>query len=128
MFPSAEELVEQCGKFKLMDRVLTRLRERGHKVLIFSQMTRMLNSSSRSWSRETTAGRCAHRRQRAVAGAQGADGKFNSDPSYNVFLLSTRGVASAQPHRRGHGHHLRLGLEPASGYAGDGQVSPHRTD
>jgi len=42
-YPSAEELVAQCGKFQLMDRLLTRLKAKGHKVLIFSQMTRMLD-------------------------------------------------------------------------------------
>lgn len=42
-FPSADELVADCGKMRLLDRLLTRLRARGHKVLIFSQMTRMLD-------------------------------------------------------------------------------------
>ena len=31
------------GKFKLLDRLLTRLYQGGHKVLIFSQMTKLLN-------------------------------------------------------------------------------------
>jgi ATP-dependent DNA helicase len=31
-YPSGEELIEQCGKFKLMDRLLTRLKAEGHKV------------------------------------------------------------------------------------------------
>ena len=43
MFPTPGELIEQCGKFRLLDRVMTKLREKGHKVLIFSQMTRMLD-------------------------------------------------------------------------------------
>ena len=42
-FPSADELVRDCGKFRLLERLLQRLRARGHKVLIFSQMTRMLD-------------------------------------------------------------------------------------
>jgi ATP-dependent DNA helicase len=42
-FPSADELVAACGKMRLLDRLLTRLRAKGHKVLIFSQMTRMLD-------------------------------------------------------------------------------------
>jgi ATP-dependent DNA helicase len=29
-------------EFKLLDRIMTKLRARGHKTLIFSQMTRML--------------------------------------------------------------------------------------
>ncbi|KAI5061437.1 hypothetical protein GOP47_0023942 [Adiantum capillus-veneris] len=35
-FPPVEKLVEQCGKLKLLDGILVHLRERGHKVLIFS--------------------------------------------------------------------------------------------
>ena len=42
-FPSADELVASCGKLKLLERLLVRLRARGHRVLIFSQMTRMLD-------------------------------------------------------------------------------------
>ena len=37
-FPSAAELVEQCGKMQLLDRLLKPLKARGHKVLIFSQV------------------------------------------------------------------------------------------
>ncbi|KAG2499485.1 hypothetical protein HYH03_002432 [Edaphochlamys debaryana] len=43
MLPSADELVAQCGKMALLERLLTELRKRGHRVLIFSQMTEMLN-------------------------------------------------------------------------------------
>jgi ATP-dependent DNA helicase len=42
-FPSADELVAACGKLQLLERLLLRLRSRGHRVLIFSQMTRMLD-------------------------------------------------------------------------------------
>ena len=37
VYPPAEELVKQCGKLQLLDRLLTALKARGHKVLIFSQ-------------------------------------------------------------------------------------------
>ena len=36
-------LVLASGKFKLLDRLLPRLKKEGHKVLIFSQMTALLN-------------------------------------------------------------------------------------
>lgn len=36
-------LVMASGKFKLLDRILPRLYARKHKVLIFSQMTELLN-------------------------------------------------------------------------------------
>ena len=38
-----QDLVEICGKMKVLDQMLTALLERKHKVLIFSQMTRMLD-------------------------------------------------------------------------------------
>lgn len=37
-FPPVDELVRQCGKMQLLDRLLTRLQAGGHKVLIFSQV------------------------------------------------------------------------------------------
>lgn len=38
--PDAKELVAQCGKMKLMERILKKLHAGGHKVLIFSQVRR----------------------------------------------------------------------------------------
>lgn len=37
-YPSSQELLEQCGKLQLLNRLLLRLKENGHKVLIFSQV------------------------------------------------------------------------------------------
>ncbi len=37
-YPPKEELIEQCGKLTLLDRLLTQLRKGGHRVLIFSQV------------------------------------------------------------------------------------------
>jgi ATP-dependent DNA helicase len=36
-------LIAASGKFKLLDRMLTKLKAEGHKVLIFSQMTRLMD-------------------------------------------------------------------------------------
>ncbi len=36
-------LVNSCGKMQLLDSMLLRLKERGHRVLLFSQMTRLLD-------------------------------------------------------------------------------------
>jgi SWI/SNF-related matrix-associated actin-dependent regulator of chromatin subfamily A member 5 len=41
--PLGEHLVENCGKMVLLDKLLKRLRERGHRVLLFTQMTRILD-------------------------------------------------------------------------------------
>lgn len=39
-YPTPEELIKQCGKMELLDRLLKRLHAGGHKVLIFSQVRR----------------------------------------------------------------------------------------
>lgn len=41
--PSGDHLVENSGKLVLLDKLLVRLQERGSRVLVFSQMTRMLD-------------------------------------------------------------------------------------
>ncbi|XP_027361856.1 ATP-dependent DNA helicase DDM1 [Abrus precatorius] len=43
LYPPVNEIVEQCGKFHLLDRLLQRLFARNHKVLIFSQWTKVLD-------------------------------------------------------------------------------------
>ncbi|CAM8996032.1 unnamed protein product [Rhodiola kirilowii] len=42
-YPPVEEIVKQCGKFHLLDRLLEKLFARNHKVLIFTQWTKILN-------------------------------------------------------------------------------------
>ena len=41
--PMGEHLVENCGKMVLLDKLLKKMKERDHRVLIFSQMTRMID-------------------------------------------------------------------------------------
>ncbi|GAX14112.1 SWI/SNF-related matrix-associated actin-dependent regulator of chromatin subfamily A member 5 [Fistulifera solaris] len=41
--PLGEHLVENCGKLSMVDKLLKRLKERGDRVLIFTQMTRVLD-------------------------------------------------------------------------------------
>ncbi|KAL1354807.1 hypothetical protein HN51_006861 [Arachis hypogaea] len=43
LYPPVNEIVEQCGKFRLLERLLERLFARKHKVLIFSQWTKVLD-------------------------------------------------------------------------------------
>lgn len=38
-----QQLIRSSGKLVLLDKLLVRLKERGHRVLIFSQMVRMLD-------------------------------------------------------------------------------------
>ncbi|GAB0493027.1 hypothetical protein MMPV_004299 [Pyropia vietnamensis] len=41
--PYGDHLITNCAKLKLLDKLLPRLRAGGHRVLIFSQMTRVLD-------------------------------------------------------------------------------------
>jgi len=38
-----EEIVRASGKFELLDRLLPKLQRAGHRVLLFSQMTRLMD-------------------------------------------------------------------------------------
>lgn len=39
---TGEDVVEACGKMGVLDRLLARLKARGHRVVLFSQYNRML--------------------------------------------------------------------------------------
>ncbi|XP_037478482.1 ATP-dependent DNA helicase DDM1-like isoform X1 [Triticum dicoccoides] len=43
LYPPTDKLLEQCGKFQLLDRLLESLLKQKHKVLIFSQWTKVLD-------------------------------------------------------------------------------------
>eukprot|EP00908_Phaeocystis_cordata_P020806 Transcript_32471.p1 GENE.Transcript_32471~~Transcript_32471.p1 ORF type:complete len:713 (+),score=429.90 Transcript_32471:67-2205(+) len=87
-----EILVEASGKMQLLDRILTMLKndkKDKHKVLIFSQMTRMLDilEDYLTWRGYK------HRRLDGTVSAidrMQAMQDFNTDPTIDVFLLSTR--------------------------------------
>lgn len=42
-YVEGRHMIDSCGKMVLLDKLLARLKERGSRVLIFSQMTRMLD-------------------------------------------------------------------------------------
>lgn len=44
MYRRKEEIVRASGKFELLDRLLPKLRRAGHRVLLFSQMTRLMDT------------------------------------------------------------------------------------
>uniref|UniRef100_A0A8C2YF11 Proliferation-associated SNF2-like protein n=1 Tax=Coturnix japonica TaxID=93934 RepID=A0A8C2YF11_COTJA len=88
-FKVDEDLVKNSGKFLLLDRMLPELKKRGHKVLMFSQMTRMLDvlmdycylrgfKFSRLDGSMSYSDREENMRQ------------FNNDPEVFLFLVSTR--------------------------------------
>ncbi|CAJ1925279.1 unnamed protein product [Sphenostylis stenocarpa] len=43
IYKHKEEIVRSSGKFELLDRLLPKLRRAGHRVLLFSQMTRLMD-------------------------------------------------------------------------------------
>ncbi|CAH1226693.1 CHD1L [Branchiostoma lanceolatum] len=88
-FELGEHLIEASGKLFLLDQLLSYLKKRGHKVLVFSQMTRVLDILQdylgyRGYSYERLDG--------SVRGEERylAIQKFNQQDDVFVFLLSTR--------------------------------------
>ncbi|KAI8973716.1 SNF2 family N-terminal domain-containing protein [Mycotypha africana] len=87
----SEELAAQSGKVLLLDRLLTGLFDRGHKVLVFSQMTKMLDIledwavTLKGWPVCRLDGSVSQEDRRAQI-------EEFSDPKskINLFLLSTR--------------------------------------
>ncbi|KAJ1993880.1 ATP-dependent DNA helicase Hrp3 [Dimargaris cristalligena] len=102
LFPNAEAdvggspqeqlkgLVRNSGKMVLLDKLLTRLKAGGHRVLIFSQMVRLLDILSDYLSLRNY----AHQRLDGSVGSEArkkAIDQFNAPQSHDfVFLLSTR--------------------------------------
>ncbi|XP_014672335.1 PREDICTED: lymphoid-specific helicase-like [Priapulus caudatus] len=84
-----EDVVRSCGKMMLLDKMLPRLRAAGHKVLIFSQMTRMLDIlQDYCYLRKL----CFSRLDGSMAHQLRAEQiqQFQEDSAVSVFLLSTR--------------------------------------
>lgn len=85
-----ESIVDASGKMRLLDRLLTSLIERGHKVLIFSQFKTQIELLH-SYCEELRGWRVCR-----IDGAVSLDDRreqietFNSDPDAKVFLLSTK--------------------------------------
>lgn len=82
-------MIPVSGKMVLLDKLLPKLKREGHKVLIFSQMVKMIDfideyCESRGYSHERLDGRVkGNDRQKSID-------RFNTDESAFVFLLSTR--------------------------------------
>lgn len=81
--------IKTSGKMVLLDKLLPKLRQEGHKVLIFSQMVKMLDLISeycefRNFRYERLDGRVrGSERQKAID-------RFEREEDSFVFLLSTR--------------------------------------
>uniref|UniRef100_A0A1A8I784 Proliferation-associated SNF2-like protein n=2 Tax=Nothobranchius TaxID=28779 RepID=A0A1A8I784_NOTKU len=88
-FQIDEQLVQNSGKFLILDRLLPALKDRGHKVLIFSQMTSILDilvdyCYLRGFQYSRLDGSMSYpEREENMR-------KFAADREVFVFLLSTR--------------------------------------
>ena len=86
-------LVNASGKFRLLDRLLVRLKAGGHKVLLFSQMTELLNIiedyvRSKKWGVFRIDGGVELSERQRQIDAFNAEGQ--SSNNHFIFLLSTR--------------------------------------
>ncbi|XP_058180037.1 ATP-dependent DNA helicase DDM1-like isoform X2 [Rhododendron vialii] len=90
LYPPVEQIVNQCGKFQLLDRLLAKLLARKHKVLIFSQWTKILDIMDYYFSEKGfEVCRIDGNVKQDERGRQIEE--FNDvNSSYKIFLLSTR--------------------------------------
>ncbi|XP_067686166.1 lymphocyte-specific helicase-like [Haliotis asinina] len=84
-----ETLVKNSGKMLMLDRLLPELKKRGHKVLIFSQMTKMLNILE-SYCEIRNYKYCRLDGSRSVENRGEQIQSFNEDDDMFLFLVSTR--------------------------------------
>ena len=85
-----EELVKNCGKLQVLDQLLTELKSRGHKVLLFSQMTMLLDIIE-----DYLFLRPQYKYKRLdgttkLIDRQSDIEEFNSNPDCFLYLISTR--------------------------------------
>ncbi|KAL6521505.1 ATP-dependent DNA helicase ddm1 [Orobanche gracilis] len=89
-YPPLEQIVGQCGKFQLLDRLLAKLFARKHKVLVFSQWTKILDIMDYYFSEKGIAV-CRIDGSVKLAERRRQIQEFNDlNSSYRIFLLSTR--------------------------------------
>jgi len=88
-YDSGPDLIDICGKMAVLDQMLGQLIRNGHKILIFSQMTKMLDIlgdylNMKKWKFSRLDG------SMNFLDRQANIDKFNTDPDQCIFLLSTR--------------------------------------
>ena len=130
-------LVRACGKLWVLDRLLMKLRRAGHRVLLFSTMTKLLDLLEvyLKWRRDATACGsglewCRIDGGTALDDRETAITEFNASGSNKfLFLLSIRAAgAGAEPAERGYRGGVRPGPEPQERGAGGGALAPHRAE
>jgi ATP-dependent DNA helicase len=86
----SKEVTEWSGKMLLLDRLLPALFSKGHKVLIFSQMTSMLDIICDWLEFDKKVTFCRIDGNVSLSDRQSQIEDFNTNPNTKVFLLSTR--------------------------------------
>eukprot|EP00658_Telonema_sp_P-2_P041522 TRINITY_DN2970_c0_g2_i1.p1 TRINITY_DN2970_c0_g2~~TRINITY_DN2970_c0_g2_i1.p1 ORF type:complete len:1069 (-),score=323.63 TRINITY_DN2970_c0_g2_i1:280-3486(-) len=84
-----EDLIRSSGKLELVDRLLPKLKANGHRVLMFSQMTQMIDIMVDYFNYRGY----KHMRLDGNTGTENRERllqEFNHDPAYFVFILSTK--------------------------------------
>ncbi|GKU94544.1 hypothetical protein SLEP1_g8023 [Rubroshorea leprosula] len=89
-YPPVDQIVEQCGKFRLLDRLLARLIDRKHKVLIFSQWTRILDIMDYYFSEKGFEVCRIDGKVKLDERKRQINGFNDANSNYQIFLLSTR--------------------------------------
>lgn len=84
-----DRLICDSGKFNHLDTLLDKLKEEGHRVLIFSQFTMMLDIVER-YLEIRKHGFCRLDGSTAVEERQDMINDFNADSDIFIFLLSTK--------------------------------------
>jgi len=87
--PNFGKLLSDSGKLSTLDTLLRRLRAGGHRVLIFSQMTKMIDILE-DYMRFRKIKFFRLDGQTSLADRRDMVREFQTNPSYFVFLLSTR--------------------------------------
>ncbi|KFB41039.1 AGAP009980-PA-like protein [Anopheles sinensis] len=84
-----EKLITASGKFRQLDELLPKLKEGGHRVLIFSQFTMMLDIMER-YMKIRKYGFLRLDGATAVTDRQELIDQYTQDPDLFIFLLSTK--------------------------------------
>uniref|UniRef100_K3WIC8 Chromatin-remodeling complex ATPase chain n=1 Tax=Globisporangium ultimum (strain ATCC 200006 / CBS 805.95 / DAOM BR144) TaxID=431595 RepID=K3WIC8_GLOUD len=88
--PLGEHVIENCGKMVLMDKLLKKLKQRGSRVLIFTQMTRILDVME-DFCRMRQYDYCRIDGQTSYEERESSIEEYNRPNSSKfIFLLSTR--------------------------------------
>ncbi|ANB15712.1 Irc5p [Sugiyamaella lignohabitans] len=87
--PVDDKIITVSGKMMLLDKLATKLLEKQHKILIFSQFTKMLDLLE-DWAYLKNWKYCRIDGSTDQKFRQEQMDVFNSDSSYKLFLLSTR--------------------------------------